>query len=191
MELIEKLKGRVDRGEVFCTESISRVVEFKGWKIRSSESTRTRGYSVRVVANGRIGTSATTDSSPAALDEMIDNAIAAAKFGEDLALEFPGKSRFAMPDIYDEKSATIDISALADAGKALMAQIEKYRAECDMNISSAMSSSRVQLTNTEGFSGEFRKSSFALSADLTRVTEGDIYMAWDSYNTTHIPKDMT
>ncbi|RKZ32368.1 hypothetical protein DRQ33_06020 [bacterium] len=190
MELVEKMRGRVDKGEVFFIESTSRAIGFKGWKIRSSESTRECGYGVRVIVDGRVGTAATTDTAPDALQHMLDDAIAAAKFGEELDLKFPGEDTFPALEVYDASVRDVDIPALADAGKKLMGRLEKYKGDCDAELGSNASMLKIKLMNTEGFSGEYQKTRFGLSGALTRVKEGDIYMAWDFYSSTHIPPDI-
>ena len=189
MELIDKMRGKVDKGEVFYVESTSRSVEFKGWKIRGSESSRERGIGIRVIVNGKIGTAATTDISPDALQKMLDNAISAAKFGEELELDFPGISKFKIPEIYDDKIENLNITKLADTGKELMSHLEKHRKDCDIDISINMAVSNIKLVNTEGFVGEFKKSNYGIYGGLVRVQEGDIYFAGESYNSTHVPKE--
>ncbi len=188
MELLEKLDGRVDSGEVIYVERMSRNVSFRGWKIRSSESTRERGYAVRVIVDGKIGTAATTDENT--VDEMIDNAIKSAEFGEQLELEFPGKlDNYPTPNIYDENVSDIAIPQLADMGKELISGIEKYRAECDCEVEVSVSQSKLYIANTNGFRGNYDRTAFSLSGSLTRVKENDIYLAWDYYGSTDFPKD--
>ena len=188
MELLEKLRGKVDSGEVIYVEKMSRSVEFKGWKIRGSESAQERGYAVRVVVDGKIGTAATTDVS--AIDRMLENAIQAAQFGEKLDLVFPSKAEhYESPDIFDNRLADTGINTLADMGKELVAQLEKYRDDCDSEIGVSTSQSKLRIANTNGFDQEYRKSSFSLSGYLTRVKENDIYMAWDYFVSTHFPED--
>ena len=185
MDVIEKLRGKVDRGEIYFVESLSREVQFKGWKIRSSESKQQRGYGVRVIVDGKVGTAGTTD--PNALDETIDDAISAAKFGEKLDLELPGKSEFSVPEIYDEKVTQLGIERMTDYGKELMSRLEKYRNEADCEIGISTNQSVVRIANTEGFYGEYKKTAFALSAEIMRVKEGDIYIAWDYIHLTSLP----
>ncbi len=186
MELLEKLRGRVDSGEVVYIEKTSRSVSFKGWKIRGSESTQERGYAVRVIVDGKVGTAATTDDS--AVDEMLENAIESAKFGEEIELEFPSKSeKYAEPKIFDEKVKDVDIPKLAEIGNELISRIEQYRSECDNDVGVSTTQSHIKIANTSGFEGEYEKTAFSLSGSLVRVKDNDIYMAWDYYISTHFP----
>ncbi len=188
MDILEKLAGRVDAGEVIYIEKTSKSVSFKGWKIRGSESTQERGWAVRVIKDGKIGVSATTDEN--AIDDMIENAIQAAKYGEELALEFPGKAdSYPSPDIYDSRLTEVGIPDLADFGRELMATLEKYRAECDNEIDVGATTVRFKLANTSGFEGEYEKTSFSLSGSLMRVKGNDIYMAWDFFVSPKYPAD--
>jgi len=188
MELLEKLRGRIDSGEVIYVEKRSRSVNYKGWKIRGSESTQERGYAVRVIVDGKVGTAATTDSE--AVDEMVENAIEAAKLGEKLELEFPAKAEdYAVPDIFDKQLLVTGIPVLADFGKELMSRLEQYRNECDIEIDASTYQGKIKIANTGGFEGEYEKTFFSLSGSLIRVKENDIYMAWDYFVTSHYPAD--
>ena len=188
MDILEKLAGRVDAGEVVYIEKTSKSVSFKGWKIRGSESTQERGWAVRVIKDGKIGVSATTDEN--AIDDMIENAIQSARYGEELPLEFPGKAdSYPSPDIYDSRLTGVGIPDLADFGRELMAVLEKYRAECDSEIDVGATSVRFKLANTSGFEGEYEKTSFSLSGSLMRVKGNDIYMAWDFFVSPKYPAE--
>ncbi len=186
MELIERLKGRVDKGEVFCYKGTSRDISFKGWKIRSSESNQQRGYGVRVFVDGKLGTAATTD--PEVLDKIIDDAITAAKYGEKLDIQFPGPAEFISPDIFDSKTTNFGLSKMAEIGEEIMSRLEEYRSEADCEISLSTAESHVKIANTEGFQGEYRKTGFSVSGFLVRVKEGDIFFAGESWHTTYLPE---
>lgn len=190
MELIDKIRSRADKGEIFHTDSTSRSVNYKGWKIHGSESNRESGYGIRVIVNGRIGTAATTDSTQTALSKMIDDAVSAARLGEQIDIDFPATSEFTQIELYDENTENADIPELTEIGRELMSRLEKYRDCCDMGIDVYASSSFTKVANTEGFYGEYRKTYFSISASLVRVKEGDIYMAWEYFTSTHKPTDV-
>ena len=188
MDILSRLEGKVDAGEVVYIEKISRSVSFKGWKIRGSESTQERGYAVRVIKDGKIGVAATTDES--AIDDMVENAIKSAQYGEEIEIEFPGQAdQYPSPDIHDARLTEIQIPELADFGRELMANLEKYRDECDSEISVSASAVRFRLQNTSGFDGEYQKTYFGMSAELMRVKGNDIYMAWDFFVSPKYPSD--
>ena len=190
MDILEKLAGRVDAGEVVYIEKTSKSVSFKGWKIRGSESTQERGWAVRVIKDGKIGISATTDEN--AVDDMIENAIKSAEYGEQIEIEFPKKAdSYPSPQIFDTKIRDVDIPKLADFGRELIANLEKYRGECDSEIEVSSGVVKFHLANTSGFDGEYEKSSFALSSELMRVKGNDIYMAWDFFLSPNLPGDIT
>ncbi len=151
MNILEKLRGRVDKGEVYSVESTSRSVNFKGWKIHGSESSRESGIGIRVVVNGKMGTAASTDTSPKAIDSVIESAIIAAKFGEEIDLNFPGATQTAKIDVKDDKISDVSIPTLVDDGAELMSRMEKYRADSDMEVDVQTASFKVKVANTEGF----------------------------------------
>ncbi len=181
MDILAKVKGRVDSAELFFTESSSRSVEFKGWKIRGTESTNERGWALRVIIDGKLGFCATSDADR--LDDMVENAISAAKLGEKLDLTFPSKpADMRMPQIFDAQLESVTIPDLAAIAEKAKNSLLEFKTDCDGEFGCGSSAAHFRITNTEGFDAEFSKSSISLSGSVTRVREGDIYMTWD-YNT--------
>ncbi len=189
-KLIEQMRGRVDKGEVYYVELTSRGIEYKGWKLHRSESSRESGCGVRVIVDGKVGTSSTADTSPESLRKMLDASIDAAKLGEEIDLEMPGKAKFEHMEISDPKVLEMGVPSMVELGNELMSKISKYRESCDMQIGIDTSHKRVRILNTEGFNGEYEKTYFSVSGSLIRVQEGDIFMVWESYASTRLPDDL-
>ncbi|MCD6418811.1 TldD/PmbA family protein [bacterium] len=188
MKILEKLEGKADKGEVFFVETTARSVTFKGWKIHSSHSSRESGFGIRVIVDGKIGTSSSTDLDDNTVDNVIENAITSAKFGENIELDFPKKTDVKTIDINDEKVTNAPIPTLIDYGSELMERMQKYRSDCDMEIGVSTTSYKIRVANTEGFDNEYEKTSFSMIGSLMRVKGNDIYMAWDYYDSTHLPE---
>lgn len=106
---IEKAKG-VDEVELYATELSTLSVKLRQGELSEVKHSHTLGIGVRVVCEGRIGFSSTTDLS--GLDECIEKARRLAAFGERLEHweGFPApKSMPKVGGLYDERIVSTDV----------------------------------------------------------------------------------
>lgn len=89
-QLLEKAKRRVDTAEVYALDDTTMELSFEAGKLKSAEHKVFSGLGLRVIHNGRLGFSSTTD--PGTLDEMVEKARAASAFGKAADFEFPARS---------------------------------------------------------------------------------------------------
>ncbi|RKZ30251.1 hypothetical protein DRQ36_06170 [bacterium] len=183
--ILDKVKNRVDAAEVSYVESHKTEIEFKGWKLKESSVAQTEGYSLRVIKNGRIGFSATTD--PNGIDDMVENAVATAEFGEQVDITFPGKREFVVPDIYDEKLEKLTIPEIIEFGRKFIGKCESFRGIADLDFSSERILTERKIINTSGFEGGYRKSYLTWGGSLNRVKENDVFLIWDGSAATYLP----
>jgi PmbA protein len=184
-DILRKIEGRVDSAEVFYVDSHSTEIGFEGWKIKSSSVLQKEGYSLRVVKNGKIGMAATTDSN--GIDRMIENAIATAEFGEKVDIEFPGKSEFKRPKIFDPALTELSIEDLISYGRIFIRFCERYRGSADLDFGVQKSISEVQIANTSGFHDGYKKSVLSWGGGLNRVKQNDVFMVGDGSGSTSLP----
>jgi PmbA protein len=180
-----KLISRMDKGEVYLHRSLSRSIAFKGWKARGSGGHRKSGCGVRLFSGGRVGSAGTTDlDSP---ERVVDDAAAAARFGEELDLDLPEGPPAGGPAIHDPALEELDIERMAEWGRRLLDRLKPYKSEADCEITLSTGSAGDRLTNTRGFDGGYRRTWFTAGVGITRVKEGDIYMAGDHFGSARMP----
>jgi len=183
--ILDKVKGRVDAAEVYYLKSHKTEVAFEGWKLKRSSAAQKEGFSLRVVKNGKVGFSATTD--PNGIDQMIENAVATAQFGEKVDITFPGKSDFPDMGLFDNKIESLSIPEIIDIGNLFVDKCEKFRDIADLGFDVNRGVIEVKLANTSGFDSGFSKTYLSWGGSLNRVKENDVFMVWDGSATTHIP----
>ncbi len=184
-EILKKVKGRVDSAEVFYMKSHRTEVGYEGWKLKKSSVVQKEGFSLRVVKDGRVGFSATTDMN--AIDDMIDNAVATAKYGEIVDLKFPGQGQFADINLFDDKLDALTIPDIIEFGKIFIDKSEPFRGIADLNFDSTRSILEVKLANSSGFDAGYRKTYLSWSGSLHRVKENDVFLLWDGSARTSLP----
>ena len=81
------------------SESIG--VSFENDKLKSTQSSQRTQIDVRVIVDGKVGTSTTTDTGD--LDGVVARALESAEYGSPVHFEFPGPRPGAEVEVYDER----------------------------------------------------------------------------------------
>lgn len=174
------LKRGADSAEVYIKTVKRLSVDVKGQKVDAIESSIDSGFSIRLIRNGRLGFSFSTD--PEGLEETVDKAIEASKWTErDEYLCFPKEPEKIQMDIYDPSIATIEEDEAIE--KALL--IEKAAIEEDRRIkkvrkaTATFSEREVHLLNSLGLSKEYRATACTAQIMVVAEDKGEGQMGWD------------
>jgi len=180
-----------DQAEVFLRSSRNISIEVKDQAVDSFKSSRSFGYSLRIIKDGRLGFSYSTD--PLEIDAIVARSIEAARFPErDDALELPEFSGVADVDVFDP-----DVKAISEAEaiekvmlleKSVYAEDERIK-----KLRKASGSFTVSLTtivNSRSVRAEY--SSTRCSAQVMAVAEkeGESQIGWD-YNGSRFLADVS
>ncbi len=187
-KILDKLTGKVDSAEVFYFKGLSRNVKYKGWKLHTSTAKQTEGYALRVIKDGKLGFSATTD--PQELSKLVDNALTIASYGEKVDIKFPERNDAKPVKTYDEDVENIEQKSLIDAGKYYIEKVHKHRETCDMDFSASISSGEMKIVNTEGLEISDKGTSLSFSGDLARVKEGDVFFVGERFASRFLPESI-
>ncbi|MDP2168170.1 MAG: TldD/PmbA family protein [Thermodesulfovibrionales bacterium] len=178
------LKNGVSHAEVFQKTSRRLSVEVKGRELEAVESSLSFGYSLRVIRDGRLGFSYSTD--PAEFEKVVEAAAGSAKWTEkDLFLDLPEPSGYGMPEIYDplvesivrnpekkdeavEKALLIEKSAMKDS------RIKRLR-----KATASFSSSETLIHNSKGIAAGYKATSCTAQVMAVAEDRGDSRMGWD------------
>lgn len=183
IKLIEKARKRgVDSAEVFIRTGRGLSVEVKGQKVEAIDSSLDFGFSIRVIRDGRLGFSFSSD--PDAAEETMDKAIEASKWTEkDEFLSLPKKAEITKMDIYDPSIA--DITEDQAIERALL--IEKAALGSDRRIkkvrkaSATFSEKTVCVLNSYGLNREYRATACTAQIMVVAEDNGEGQMGWDFY----------
>jgi len=170
-------KRSADSAEVFYVESESRRAEFENNRLKYITTKSVRGAGLRVIHNGRIGFSSTTDLSRPEL--LVENALESAKYGQEARFEFPASSRPAPVKVHDpavlEFSIEEGVRRTEDAiGKVLAAE---PRAQCGADL--LRKSGRQRIANSAGLDATFEYTEFSCGASALLVRDGSLLWTGD------------
>lgn len=169
-QLLDKAKREVDAAEVFSMETSAHEVSFEASKLKNSERKNAFGIGLRVINNGRIGFSATSD--PDRLDDILENAIASSCFGKEAKFDFPGSSEVITVSTFDPAVETFSPS---DAIKEGNRTVDLLRENCPKGLTDigfSSSATTVRIINTSGFDISYRYTDFNHFI-MSIIVEGD------------------
>jgi len=176
-KVLEALKNRVDQAEIYRRRARTIPIDFRSGKLESIKSKQTEGIALRVIANGRLGFSTTTDmDDPSALSNA---AIAAAAFGEKAEFSFSDDNPTPRDDVYDKEINDVSEEALIELGENVIGKLHDADPQGDINVGLAKTVETVAIRNTSGLDVEEERTHISLSASLGKTSEGDIFVLFD------------
>ncbi len=175
------LKGGADQAEAFVRSSRNLSVEVKDQSVESLKSARSFGYSVRIIRNGKLGFSYSTDRED--IGSVVERALDAAEFSdEDVYLGLPeGSQTGADVPVFDP---AIESLKEDDAvGKVML--LEKAAYETDKRIkrirkaAGSFAVTETAVANSMSVAAVYAATS--CSAQVTAIAEekGGSQMGWD------------
>ncbi len=176
--LIESLTDQVDEAELYEVRSYELPVRFQAGALASLRSVETAGRALRVVREGRLGFSTTTDMTDGTT--LVQNALDSAQFGDPVAFQFPTQSASAAVRCFDAKVEQLDESQLITLGEEVVEKLNAYDAELQIEISLNKQIEDVRLLNTRGLTLEDRRTTLSLSVEILRAQDDDVLVLWRS-----------
>jgi PmbA protein len=179
-EILEIASKYVDSAEVYYLESKSTPVNFDVNKLKSIETKEVRGVCLRVIKDGKIGFSSTTDLDSGKFNQLVKNSVEIAEFGAEVGWNFPvhqiDSSRIMM-------KKTPDVEILVNTGKNIIKEVLEKEPETLNGVSLNYNSSREIILNSNGVSGHRERDavSFHLVSQLIHGT--DILYVYDGVTT--------
>jgi len=146
--ILSQALKKAQSAEVIYEEGESQGAEFENNVLKYVNNKNFRGVGVRVICDGRIGFSSTTDME--AIDRTVTSALESAKFGEKAQFEFPGRAAFPDVKVFDPAVSDYTIDEAVRAGKEAIAHVlDAYPdVKCSAEIDKATST--VRLANSNG-----------------------------------------
>jgi PmbA protein len=174
------LEKGADEAEVFVRSSKNLSVEVKSQSVDSLKSSLSFGYSLRVIKEGRLGFSYSTDRNDS--DGVISRAIESAAFSDrDPCLGLPEASPAAGVEIFDraveeisEEDAIAKVMTVERSARDEDARVTKIR-----KASGSFTVSATAIVNSKSVNASFL--STACSAQITAIAEAgdESQMGWD------------
>lgn len=178
----EAIKKGADQAEAYIRKGSSLTIEVKGQKVEAIESAIDSGYSLRIIRDGRLGFTFSTD--PDAVDEAVERAMEASRWTEkDEFLSLPERSDTIELNILDPSISGITEEDAIE--KAL--QIERAALKEDNRIkkirkaSATFSEKEIYICNSLGLSKGYKATACTAQIMVVAEENGDGQIGWDFY----------
>ncbi len=179
VDKIMQLAARETRqAEVILVEGQEAPVDFRSGKLHSVEHKSLKGAGLRIIKDGRIGFSSTTDFSK--LEELVKHATESARFGQPARFELPGKCAPRKVKTFDREVEGLSTARALSEGRKAIAKLARLAPafKCDAAVN--RKSFQVTLANSRGFWGSYKKTSFNYYIGGVAVIGGSLLFAGDS-----------
>ncbi|MEW6359242.1 MAG: TldD/PmbA family protein [Planctomycetota bacterium] len=156
-----------EAAEIIFEESEVREVVFENNRLKYVTTKEERGMGLRVIKEGRIGFSSTTDlSNP---DRLVANALASAQFGQEAKFTFPSRCVPTEVNVFDKAVAAQPVARAVDEGRGAIDAIltSAPDVQCSAGVDRAVSAMRI--FNTNGLDAEVHYSDYGIGLSALRV----------------------
>lgn len=185
IQVLDIAKKRSQSAEVIHIRSEDTQVEYKSDDLKVMYTRYTDGIGLRVVKDGRLGFSSTTDISQ--LTSLVDKAYNSAQFGEQAKFHFPtslphdaGKKH--KVDIYDLAVTQHSVDSMVKTGKHLVDFIKNKEPEVKCDVEIAKRTATVDLLNSTGNHVHYQKTMYTEMVNVLKV-EPEGFLWVDEYVT--------
>ncbi len=173
-EILAMARLRSDTAEVFSEETDRVVIEFRGGRFHARETRLTHGYGLRVVKDGRVGFSSSTNAEQ--FGEMVDAAIETAVLGPVARFEFPGPGQPEPVVTFNNRAMQYPPQRMMVWGQALVEAMHARVPELKLDLSFTRTWREVLIRNSAGLEASFERAEFYLAATGLMVDDGLVWL---------------
>lgn len=178
-ELIEKAMKKAQGAQAVLKRTESTTVSFENDRLKSVKSAQGTGMSVKVILDGKIGSSHTTDMNDA--DGVVSRALEAAAFGSPAHFEFPQSSKGAEVAIYDEAVLPVSKEEMVWVGEEMMESVKAFNTDILLSAGVSKGVRHREFANSAGSDFATSTTSFGVGVHGQWVRGTDICMAGHSF----------
>jgi PmbA protein len=159
---------------VMLTQETS-AVDFENDRLKSAESSQRTHIDVKVIVDGKVGVSSTTD--PQDIDGVVSRALEAAQFGSQAHFVFPDAQSLEQVKVFDPALLPLEKPEMIRMGQQMMDMIKTYNPEILAGAAVNKTVYKVEYANSKGASYEADHTEFNVGATGQLVRGTDILFA--------------
>ncbi|MBC8548824.1 MAG: TldD/PmbA family protein [Candidatus Brocadiales bacterium] len=177
-----------DSAEVIYEEGESRSISFENNKLKSVYTKSIRGIGLRVIKDGKIGFSSTTDfRNP---EQLVTNALESAKFGQEAKFEFQSKNHLKDTKLFDENVVNYPIEKGIQIGKEAIEKALSVNSEYECGVSIGKGVGKSRLINSSGLDISTQSTSFGTSIDILLVKDSGLLWVGEGESSAKVVDDL-
>ena len=163
---------------MFFIESESTPVGFEANALKSVDSSESAAAAVRIIKDGRVGFSSTSDLSD--VDGVVEAALETAPFGAEARFEFPGAGPYPDVPVYDPAVEGVTLEEMTALGQRIVDELRAYSDEVQVEGGVSRSTSTIALLNSRGGRFSYRRSGFRVGFEGTVIHGDDMLLTFDA-----------
>jgi len=177
-KIVKFAMEKADAAQAIMRAQETSAVDFENDKLKSAESSQRTDIVVKVIVDGKVGSSTTTD--PTDIEGVVSRALEAAEFGPDAHFEMPDPRDLEAVKTFDPELLPLEKPAMIHMGQGMLDMINAYNPEILASAVVNKSVSKIDFANSAGaaYSTENTDFQVASGGQLTRGT--DILFVYDS-----------
>jgi PmbA protein len=173
--LIDKAMEKAQGAQASLGQTESTNVSFENDKLKSVRSAQSTHMRVRVIVDGKIGSSHTTDMDD--VDGVVGRALQAAEFGSPAHFQFPGPQQGPDVKVYDDAVLPVSKGEMVRIGEEMMTMLKEYNPDILLSAGTGKSVSNIQFANSAGITYSTETTDFAVGVDGQWIRGTDILSA--------------
>lgn len=182
MDILTELKKQAEQVEVLSLESEKTTVEFEANRLKTCTVAETKGTAVRVIRNGRLGFSASTNE--AAPEKLAANSLESAAYGDPAPFSFPKMQMGPAVRTFDPTIRDLPVDRLVEIGKEMIDLVLSADPTVLCYIGLERSLVRAQICNQAGLDISFQNTPLSIGMGIHRVEGDDVLLLFDMLGTT-------
>ena len=181
--VLEKAQRVAQEAEVFHLQQVETPVHFEANRVKSIETRELTGAALRIVRDGRVGFSSTTNLGD--LDGLVSAAVETAPFGAEARLQFPGPEAYPEVPVYDAAVGQTSVEQMVQVGQGVVDGVRAHSAEVQVEGGVSRSVQTVSLMNTRGGQFQYTKTTYGLGFEGTLIRDTDMLFVFDALSSCH------
>lgn len=146
--IIQKAMETADGAQAFMVTQETSAVDFENDRLKSAVSSQRTSLHVKVIKDGKVGTSSTTD--PADVEGVVSRALEAAEFGSPARFELPEPGELNPVKIFDPELIPLQKPEMIGMGQQMMDMIKAYNPEILAGAGVNRTITKVEFANSKG-----------------------------------------
>ena len=171
-ELVDKAMTKAQGAQATLAQSESTDVSFENDRLKSSKSSQSTSMSVKVIVDGKVGSSYTTDVND--VDGVVTRALEVAEFGSPAHFQFPVSQEGTDVKVYDEAVLPVTKDEMVHIGEEMMALVKEYGPDIIVDTGAGKSVDRIEFANSSGVDYIAEHTGFSAGIAGQRVKGTDI-----------------
>ena len=179
-KILDAARQHAGQAEVYSQNETISTVRFQASRCHSIETKSITGVGLRVIHNGRVGFSSTTD--PEQSKELVKAAMETSAFGEPATFTLPSSQRLPLTRTFNNEVALEPVETMVAIGDQIVTRCEELIPGLKADLTFRKSVAQIRLANSRGFDENYGKTVFSLDFEGLLIIDSSLIWLHDFLN---------